>query len=49
MEPFIFDREKGGTKEDAFHFIAYIQHKNKVYELDGLQEGPTLLAELDQN
>jgi ubiquitin carboxyl-terminal hydrolase L5 len=37
VEPFIFDSVKGDEKEDAFHFIAYIQQKNKVYELDGLQ------------
>lgn len=27
-------------KEDPFHFVAYIPYHGKVYELDGLQQGP---------
>lgn len=29
-----------GEKEDAFHFVAYIPYRGRVYELDGLQRGP---------
>lgn len=35
-EPFIFEHKEDGPKEDAFHFVAYIKHKEDVYELDGL-------------
>lgn len=31
-------------KGDAFHFIGYICHENKVYELDGLKAGPVLIG-----
>jgi ubiquitin carboxyl-terminal hydrolase L5 len=45
-EPFLHTgSNKGGEKEDAFHFVAYIHHNGRVYEIDGLQEGPILIAE----
>mmetsp|Transcript_4184 Transcript_4184/g.6007 ORF Transcript_4184/g.6007 Transcript_4184/m.6007 type:complete len:308 (-) Transcript_4184:1842-2765(-) len=33
--------------EDVFHFVAYLPFGNKVYELDGLQSGPILIGELE--
>ena len=27
-------------EEDLFHFVAYVPWKGRIYELDGLKEGP---------
>jgi ubiquitin carboxyl-terminal hydrolase L5 len=41
-----FEIESGKQeKEDAFHFVTFIWHGGKVYELDGLQAGPIVIAE----
>ena len=49
-EPFIYGGKKSskGT-EDVFHFISYIPFQGKVYELDGLQQGPILHGESNDN
>lgn len=45
-EPFVFTgKQKAGEKEDVFHFVAYFHNKTSVYEIDGLREGPILIAE----
>jgi ubiquitin carboxyl-terminal hydrolase L5 len=49
-EPFVFTGKKeAGDKDDVFHFVAYFQFKNSVYEIDGLREGPILIAENVEN
>lgn len=41
----IQDPKAPSSKEDLFHFVAYIPHNGCLYELDGLQEGPLVVAE----
>jgi len=38
-------QDKDSKGEDAFHFVGYICHEGKVYELDGLKKGPALIGE----
>lgn len=38
--PFVDETEKEGEEGDAFHFIAYLPHGGRLYELDGLQPAP---------
>lgn len=48
-DPFVMDpadKEKlTGKREDVYHFVAYIPHDGKVYELDGMKPGPILLGD----
>eukprot|EP00825_Cyclidium_porcatum_P039521 TRINITY_DN4805_c0_g1_i1.p1 TRINITY_DN4805_c0_g1~~TRINITY_DN4805_c0_g1_i1.p1 ORF type:complete len:348 (-),score=69.32 TRINITY_DN4805_c0_g1_i1:262-1305(-) len=50
-EPFIFTKEKRHAKEsdDVYHFVSFVPFKGKVYELDGLQQGPILLGSYQNN
>ncbi|KAL8434366.1 hypothetical protein Efla_007061 [Eimeria flavescens] len=36
--------EEDGKAKDAFHFISYIPKGEKVYELDGLKQGPVCVG-----
>jgi ubiquitin carboxyl-terminal hydrolase L5 len=49
-EPFVFTGKKKVTEDDdVYHFVAYIHFKDKVYEIDGLREGPILIVDNAKN
>ncbi len=49
-EPFVFSgSRKAQDDDDVFHFVAYIHFRNNIYEIDGLKEGPILIAESIEN
>ena len=35
--------------EDVFHFVAYVPKDDKVYELDGLQQGPIVIGDAGED
>ena len=42
QDPFTVEDDgvSGVGSEDVFHFVSYVPHNGKLYELDGLQDGP---------
>ena len=45
-DPFIREHLKDDKDGEAFHFVAFIPFEGKVYELDGLKNGPILLGDI---
>jgi ubiquitin carboxyl-terminal hydrolase L5 len=37
---FEFDAKSSAKDEEAFHFVSYVPVNGRLYELDGLREGP---------
>eukprot|EP01025_Chloroclados_australasicus_P002260 TRINITY_DN10522_c0_g1_i7.p3 TRINITY_DN10522_c0_g1~~TRINITY_DN10522_c0_g1_i7.p3 ORF type:complete len:214 (-),score=45.75 TRINITY_DN10522_c0_g1_i7:459-1100(-) len=48
-EPIVSDERSSAGTEDAYHFVAFVPVQGKLYELDGLQQGPIDLGECSED
>lgn len=46
---FEFDAKLPQTDENVYHFVAYVPLHGKLYELDGLRDGPIDLGNKHDN